>query len=160
MELCERASSRCTLPRPACPHDQFQECRTPFQDQTWTCHLLQIQRVWNFFFPKEKILFCKMRGESVLAEPSRFHSLIHSPGADSAAWGKRERGSFPKAVHVQALLPHLCCQVTPSGSCRHHSMLFPAGSRWRRSQDTCSSPTNSPRGRPRTKRKYRKSRKA
>lgn len=30
----------------------------------------------EFFFPKEKILFCKMRGESVLAEPSCFHSLI------------------------------------------------------------------------------------
>lgn len=33
------------------------------------------ESAWNFFFPKEEILFSKMGGESMLTEPSCFHRL-------------------------------------------------------------------------------------
>lgn len=81
------------------------EVQNPCQDQIWTCHLLQMYRVRGLFFsPKEKIRFSKMGWESAHLRPCVFPQS-HSPSADSASWGKRKRGSFPKAAHFQGLLP-------------------------------------------------------
>lgn len=64
-----------------------------------------------------------------------------------------------KLQHSWDILSQGCRRRTPSRSCRHHAALSPLEGGWSRSRKMHSSPTNTPSGRPRTKRKYR-SRKA
>lgn len=71
-----------------------------------------------------------------------------------------EEAAFLKPQHSWDILSQGCRRRTPSRSCRHHAALSPLEGGWSRSRKMHSSPMNTPSGRPRTKRKYRSSRKA
>ena len=70
-----------------------------------------------------------------------------------------KEAAFLKLQHSWDILSQGCRRRTPSRSCRHHAAPSPLEGGWSRSRKMHSSPTNTPSGRPRTKRKYR-SRKA
>lgn len=105
--------------------------QNPCQDQTWTCHLLQMYRVRGLIFsPKEKIRFSKLGWESARWGTAFLHSPT-LPVLILLLGGKGKEAAFLKP-HTSRTFSRVCCEVTPSGSCRQYS----DGSRRKQKRET------------------------
>lgn len=114
-----------TLARPTCARDWFQERKTPFQDKTRTCHLLQMYRVHGLFSPQRRKFDFLKWDENRLAEPLRFHSLTR---LEPVLLPEGKEAAFLKP-HASTTFSHVwVVKGTPSGSCRQPSMLSRDGS--------------------------------
>lgn len=119
-----------------------------------------VESAWNLFPKGENPIFyngmrlCSLGlGISSLTLPERSWFCFAR---------KRKRRSSHKAAALPDTLSHVCCQLTPRRSRGHRSLSLAPGRKQdgAESQKPCSSPTNTPSGRPETKQKYGKGRKA
>lgn len=131
MEPSQCASSRYIPYRPTCPRDRFQECKTLAKTRHEHVTFYRCTECVDFFFsPKEKIWFSKMGWGSAHWGTAFFHSptllvLI------LLLEGKGKEAAFLKP-HTSRAFSRVCCEVTPSGSCRQYS----DGSRRKQKRET------------------------
>lgn len=132
MEPSQCASSQYIPYRPTCPRDRFQECKTLAKTRHEHVTFYRCTECVDFFFfsPKEKIRFSKLGWGSAHWGTAFFHSptllvLI------LLLEGKGKEAAFLKP-HTSRAFSRVCCEVTPSGSCRQYS----DGSRRKQKRET------------------------
>lgn len=112
---------------------RFQECKTPFQDKTRTCHLLQMYRVHGLSPPPQRRKFDFLKwDENRLAEPLRFHSLTR---LEPVLLLEGKEAAFLKPHASTTSSNAWVVKGTPSGSCRQPSMLYRDGSRMKQRRE-------------------------